>query len=650
MMSQDFSRPTYRPDIDGLRAVAVLSVVLFHAFPKQLPGGFIGVDIFFVISGYLIYLIIFSNLLSSAVLGWFILLGDEYNQLGKHIASGMGFIANMVLWGESGYFDAASDTKPLLHLWSLAIEEQFYLVYPFLLYIGWKLRCNIGVMIAGCILLSFYAGIYVMETDPVSAFYLPQLRFWELMSGGLVAWIIYYKPTLYTATCHQQCRIENTLAIIGVSLLSLGLVFTNKAVGFPGYWALLPVLGSMAIILAGSQAWLNNQILSRRYVVWFGLISFPLYLWHWVFLSYGTILAAKTPSYLVRVILVLLSVLLAWLTYRFLEKPIRFGMKSPTVVVTYLFCSAVVVFSVGLLLYHVHFDNKRSFVINTIRGMEHAYGPSLRWYKGKGDWLFLGNADNDTVAKLKLAVTPTEKEIAKTTTLFAKVAKEAAHYNTAVALIVGPDKSNIYPEFLPTELVPATTRYSHFFIDKLKTIPNLLVYDPTEDLRRLKKTEGLLYWMTDTHWNKKGAFLAYTGFAEMMHIPTPQITFSHHGTHAGDLIRISQLSDFPLHAEDNWEVVWSTPPIVKVEAVRGVKDEAAGETVIYRNQAPLSDQVVWVIGDSFAGNLREYFSATFKEVEYLGHWNRWLEVLPEKLAHAKTKPDMVVIVRVERTF
>ena len=160
------SHPKYRPDIDGLRAIAVLSVVIFHAFPNSLKSGFIGVDIFFVISGYLISSIIFENidrgsfsfaqfygrrikrifpalslvLLSCLVFGWFGLLGDEFKQLGKHMAAGAGFVSNFFFWQESGYFNNAAETKPLLHLWSLAIEEQFYIVWPLLVWVWRKIR------------------------------------------------------------------------------------------------------------------------------------------------------------------------------------------------------------------------------------------------------------------------------------------------------------------------------------------------------------------------------------------------------------------------------------------------------------------------------------------------------------------------------
>jgi len=176
------SHPKYRPDIDGLRAIAVLSVVAFHAFPSWMKGGFIGVDVFFVISGFLISTIIFENLdkgtfsfsefyarrikriypallivlTASIVFGWFSLLADEYKQLGKHTMAATGFISNFVLWSEAGYFDNSAETKPLLHLWSLGIEEQFYFIWPLLCWFFWRMKFYRLALVVGFILASFF--------------------------------------------------------------------------------------------------------------------------------------------------------------------------------------------------------------------------------------------------------------------------------------------------------------------------------------------------------------------------------------------------------------------------------------------------------------------------------------------------------------
>ncbi|MEI7824499.1 MAG: acyltransferase [Chlorobiaceae bacterium] len=217
------SHPNYRPDIDGLRAVAVLAVVGFHAFPSWLMGGFVGVDVFFVISGYLISTIIFNNLdkgtfsfsefyarrimrifpalilvlFACLAFGWFALLSDEFNQLGKHIAAGTGFVSNLVLWRESGYFDNSSGTKPLLHLWSLGIEEQFYIVWPLVLWFAWKRKFNLLTITVLVTIFSFLLNIKGIKQDAVATFYSPQTRFWELLCGSLLAWFTIYKKGVF---------------------------------------------------------------------------------------------------------------------------------------------------------------------------------------------------------------------------------------------------------------------------------------------------------------------------------------------------------------------------------------------------------------------------------------------------------------------
>ena len=207
--------PAYRPDIDGLRAVAVLSVVAYHLFPTAVRGGFVGVDVFFVISGFLISGIILKSLqrgdfsfaefyahrvrrifpalavvlAACYAVGWFALLPDEFKLLGKHIAAGAGFLENFVLWKEAGYFDTASELKPLLHLWSLAVEEQFYLAYPLMLWCGWRLGAKPLFLVAALLLWSFSLNIAGIEKEAVKTFFLPQTRFWELFAGGLLAWV-----------------------------------------------------------------------------------------------------------------------------------------------------------------------------------------------------------------------------------------------------------------------------------------------------------------------------------------------------------------------------------------------------------------------------------------------------------------------------
>ena len=335
----------YRPDIDGLRAIAVLAVVLFHAWPGALPGGFTGVDVFFVISGYLISSIIFKAqagngfsytdfyarrirrifppllvvVAATLIAGWFVLLPVEYAQLGRHAAAGLGFVANIAFWLETGYFDTAAELKPLLHLWSLGVEEQFYLVWPVFVVVAWRLRRHLSVMIFGLIAASFGASIVLTHTNPESAFYLLPSRSWELLAGAAVAW----RSAGISSFMANRNRLANGLSVLGLVALALSFVLINRDSAFPGWWAILPVSGTVLLIVAGEAATINKTLLVTRPMVGIGLISFPVYLWHWPFLSYGRILQGDNlAGWLIGLALVL-TFLLSFLSYRFLETPIR---------------------------------------------------------------------------------------------------------------------------------------------------------------------------------------------------------------------------------------------------------------------------------------------------------------------------------------
>ncbi len=366
------THPNYRPDIDGLRALAVLAVVGFHAFPDWVRGGMIGVDIFFVISGFLISTIIFGSLergdfsfkafyvrrirrifpalltvmTACFVFGWFALLADEYKQLGKHIAAGAGFVSNFALWSESGYFDNDSMTKPLLHLWSLGIEEQFYIVWPFLLWASWKKKVSLLKTTAVIAVASFGVNIWQHRIDMVADFYSPLTRFWELLVGAGLAY-----ANLRGMALPKKIKISpNALSFLGLALIVAGLLLIKKSSFFPGFWALLPTFGAAFVISAGAKAWFNRTVLSSRPMVFFGLISFPLYLWHWPLLSFAHIVESETPVRSVRIAAVLFSILLAWLTCAFIEKPLRFGPNGKRKAIG-LLAAMLLVGSAGFAVY-----------------------------------------------------------------------------------------------------------------------------------------------------------------------------------------------------------------------------------------------------------------------------------------------------------
>jgi peptidoglycan/LPS O-acetylase OafA/YrhL len=361
--------PQYRRDIDGLRAIAVLAVVIFHAFPLALPGGFIGVDIFFVISGYLISTIIFTKLIANQfsfmdfyarrirrifpalllvlfscyIYGWFNLFAEDYAALGKHIAGASVFISNFVLWNESGYFDAASYTKILLHLWSLGVEEQFYIFYPLIIWGLYKRRINLLAAIILLITASFIWNIYLSGSNPTADFYSPISRCWELLFGSVFAYIHVYKLNQF----QFNKNTSNLLSIAGFSLILFAIVYLNERVVFPGWWAGIPVIGACLLILAGPSALVNAKLLSNKLFVGIGLISYPLYLWHWPILSFSRIDLGKDLEFSQAVFLVALSFVLAWLTYQFVEKPLRFAAKRPRLKISMLLALMAIIGFIG---------------------------------------------------------------------------------------------------------------------------------------------------------------------------------------------------------------------------------------------------------------------------------------------------------------
>ncbi|MES2504242.1 MAG: acyltransferase family protein [Myxococcota bacterium] len=324
-----------RKDIDGLRAIAILSIVAYHFFPS-VKGGFIGVDIFFVISGFLITGVILRDLeagtfsyknfyarrikrifpalilvLGTALLcGYIFLIPAEFFELSRYLLGGSSFSANLIQWQEAGYFDMDARMKPLHHLWSLAIEEQFYILWPLLLVLGCQKRklCGWIVLILAC--LSFGSNLLLVSAHPITTFYLLPFRAFELMIGAMLVLF----PFSF---------LSNILSLLGVATIAAGLMLIDNTKPFPGWWALLPCLGTALVISAGEKAWLNRNILSAPFMVCIGLISYPLYLWHWPIYSFSFLYEDGQPSHAIRFLLVALSFALAILTYIFLERPLK---------------------------------------------------------------------------------------------------------------------------------------------------------------------------------------------------------------------------------------------------------------------------------------------------------------------------------------
>jgi len=420
----DLTDTSYRPDIDGLRAVAVLLVVVYHAFPHHLPGGFVGVDIFFVISGYLITGLLLEDvrqrrfsisgfyqrrikrifpalilvLVFCLVAGWWLSLLDEYAEIGKHVAAGAGFVSNLVLWQERGYFDQQAESKALLHLWSLGIEEQFYLLWPLLL--GWAARRqqSLGRWIIGLMLVSFGLNLALVYRDPVATFYSPVTRLWELLIGAaLVYWQRGLKAQADSAGGHgNAARLTRLVmdyptacSLFGGALLVAAALQMSPDKAFPGAWALMPTLGAALVIAAGPQALANRRLLSSRPAVAIGLISFPLYLWHWPLLVFyrNSVEQAQTLSLLV---VVALSGLLAWATFRWLEQPVRRARRI-RLPVTLLLVGCAAVGVIGFVIMKVDGVGLRAKVSNNPR-VNSLIG-TAKWEYSKNAVCSRGNPD-----------------------------------------------------------------------------------------------------------------------------------------------------------------------------------------------------------------------------------------------------------------
>jgi peptidoglycan/LPS O-acetylase OafA/YrhL len=331
----------YIPAIDGLRAIAVLAVILFHAFPHLIPGGYIGVDIFFVISGYLITNIIYTQvsagnfsfrdfyarrirrifpalilvLVSVYALGWFVMLADEFKQLGKHIGAGAGFISNWAYWLESGYFDELHELKPLLNLWSLGVEEQFYIFWPCIIFIFLKLKWNLRGTLFFLVGFSFLLNVLLIKDHQSATFYLPFSRFWELGLGGIVA--------IEKDSINRWNINPVGIFVIGALAIFTPMFLLSSQSLFPGWAALTPVLGTTFILTSIHRGGFGASLLSNRVLIYLGLISYPLYLWHWPVLSFSRLMKGEPLSSFESLALLVLSTIFAYLTYLLLEKRVR---------------------------------------------------------------------------------------------------------------------------------------------------------------------------------------------------------------------------------------------------------------------------------------------------------------------------------------
>ena len=371
----------YRVEIDGLRAIAVVPIILFHAGFEYFSGGFVGVDVFFVISGYLITTIILSEkeqgtfslvnfyerrfrrilpalfmvMLVSLIFSLLWLMPSYMEDFSQSLMAVSTFSSNILFWRESGYWEISNELKPLLHTWSLAVEEQYYVLYPLFLMQIWNFRKDwiLGsfIVIAAISLATAQWGAY---NKPIPTFYLLPTRGWELAIGaGIAYYFLYRKQTVRTLLSHKS--VNEALGLLGLLMISYAVYVFDKGTPFPSLYALVPTVGTGLIILFSSSQTMVGRLLSIKPLVAVGLISYGAYLWHWPLLVFARHLSITEPSELTFAILALLTFPLAYLSWRYIEKPFRTkSISSRKTIFTLSFIGSVLFITVGLA---GHFSN-----------------------------------------------------------------------------------------------------------------------------------------------------------------------------------------------------------------------------------------------------------------------------------------------------
>ena len=345
---------TYNPRLDGLRALAIILVLIYHFFPAILTGGFIGVDVFFILSGYLIthnilyeldrgsfsfinfykrritrlYPALLTCIVGTYFLALFTLMEPEFLKFLKHIISSNIFFQNFNLAMETGYFDTNSLSKPLLHFWSLSLEEQFYFIYPILIILTPKGKRSLTTILI--IAITFFLNVFFRHHENSNIYFLPQYRLWEPALGSLLA-ITQRDLSLKRFFNLKLNELSKTLLFCsGLTLISFSAFFINKKFAFPGYWAIFPAIGTLLIIEFNKNL-ISNFIFNNKIMITIGKISYPVYLWHWPILSLAWIASGgeeMTPIF--KLGLISLTFFLSFLTYQFIEERIRHSKNKLT--------------------------------------------------------------------------------------------------------------------------------------------------------------------------------------------------------------------------------------------------------------------------------------------------------------------------------
>jgi len=366
----------YRAEIDGLRALAVLPVILFHAGFEWFSGGFVGVDVFFVISGYLITTIIISEMAEGKFsiinfyerrarrilpalffvmavclpFAWLWLTPTDLKHFGQSLVAVSIFSSNILFWLESGYFDTAAELKPLLHTWSLAVEEQYYILFPIFLMLTWRLGIKwVLVLLSVVFLLSLGVAQWSAYKYPSAAFFLLPARGWELLIGVFAAFYLKYNPHLKSHILNQ------VLSLLGFGMIVYAIIAFDETTPFPSLYALIPTVGTGLLILCAVPKTFIHKLLSLKFIVGIGLISYSAYLWHQPLLAFARHRLLGEVSELTLIALCLISLVLAWLSWKFVEAPFR-NKKAFTRNKIFFFSMASIIISSSLGL-SMHLKN-----------------------------------------------------------------------------------------------------------------------------------------------------------------------------------------------------------------------------------------------------------------------------------------------------
>ena len=379
----------YRAEIDGLRALAVLPVIFFHAGFEWFNGGYIGVDVFFVISGYLITTIIISEISEERFsilnfydrrarrilpalffvlaictpFAWLWLTPNDLKDFGQSLVAVSIFSSNILFWLESGYFDTASELKPLLHTWSLAVEEQYYILFPLFLIVMWRLgiKC-ILIFLFIAFLISLGFAQWTAFNSPSAGFYLLPARAWELLIGVFIAFYLKYKTHFKSHTLNQ------VLSLLGLAMIIYSIINFDKTTPFPSLYTLIPTIGTALLILCTVPNTFIYKIFTVKILVSVGLISYSAYLWHQPLLAFAMHRTLEEVSDFILLLLCITSLIMAWLSWQYIEKPFRDKkniIKRSTVFVFSIF--GMILFSlIGFSMHYKQGFNERLLFSDTL--------------------------------------------------------------------------------------------------------------------------------------------------------------------------------------------------------------------------------------------------------------------------------------------